>query len=198
MADDRLPCWRPESIAPTSSDKVMFRPRAISFKPSQNASSRLTLVLWPAATMERLATRDFMTTPRCCSKCVTSNEKICPALWPSEKNSAVLQKPHRACLSLSELTLCIGGAVRLELASPTFDRRSGWYAGSARPCAAIGCGGSFARGGNAVSALLAHGERGESPRSCGPCGLPQDVPSDKLKLRTGTIVVLRVDGVDRK
>src|SRR5215467_6904554 len=137
-------------------------------------------------------------TPACCSKCVTSNEKICPALWLAEKNSAALQIPHRACLSLSELTLCIGGAVRLELASPTFDRRSGWYAGWARPCAAIGCGSSFSRGGNAVSALLAHGERGESPRSCGPCGLPQDVPSDKLKLRTGTIVVLRVDGVDRK
>src|ERR1700747_18525 len=87
--------------------------------------------------------------------------KFVLTLWLCEKNSAALQKPHRACLSLSELTLCIGGAVRPELASPTFDRRSGWYAGSARPCAAIGCGGSFSRGGDAVSALLAHGERGQ-------------------------------------
>src|SRR5258706_11397042 len=30
----------------------------------------------------------------------------------------------------------IDGAVRPELASPACDRQSGWYAGSARPCAA--------------------------------------------------------------
>src|SRR5262245_40160614 len=63
MADDRLPCCRSESMAATSSDKVMFRPRAISFNPFQNASSRLTLVLWPAAMIERLATRDLITIP---------------------------------------------------------------------------------------------------------------------------------------
>ena len=32
----------------------------------------------------------------------------------------------------------IGGAVRPELAAPACDRHSGRYAGSARPCAAIG------------------------------------------------------------
>src|SRR6516165_1843079 len=63
MADDRLPCQRSESIAPTSSDRVVFRPRAISFNPSQNASSRVTLVLWPATMIERLTTSDFMKTP---------------------------------------------------------------------------------------------------------------------------------------
>src|SRR6266511_4088771 len=63
MADDRLPCRRSESIASTSSDNVMFRSRAISFNPFQNASSRLTLVLWSATTTERLTTRDFMTPP---------------------------------------------------------------------------------------------------------------------------------------
>src|SRR5260370_29245579 len=41
----------------------MCRSRAISFNPFQNASSRLTLVLWPANTIERLKTRDFMKTP---------------------------------------------------------------------------------------------------------------------------------------
>src|SRR5436309_12246846 len=41
----------------------MCRSRAISFNPFQNASSRLTLVLWPATTIERLKTRDFMKTP---------------------------------------------------------------------------------------------------------------------------------------
>src|SRR4029077_3165168 len=39
----------------------MFRRPEISFMPFQNASSRLTLVLWPATTIERLTTGDFMT-----------------------------------------------------------------------------------------------------------------------------------------
>src|SRR5438445_9243489 len=37
----------------------MCRSRAISFNPFQNASSRLTLVLWPPTTIERLKTRDL-------------------------------------------------------------------------------------------------------------------------------------------
>src|SRR5256884_9920918 len=60
MAEDKLPCCRSESIAATSSDKVMLRALAISLSPFQNASSRLTLVLWPAMTMERLTTGDFI------------------------------------------------------------------------------------------------------------------------------------------
>ena len=36
------------------------RPPAISFRPFQNASSRLTLVLCPAMTIERLTTGDFI------------------------------------------------------------------------------------------------------------------------------------------
>src|SRR5438067_9826915 len=60
MADDRMPCRRSESIVATKSDKVMSRPLAISFSPFQNASSRLTLVLWPAITIERLITGDFI------------------------------------------------------------------------------------------------------------------------------------------
>src|ERR1700753_4519122 len=60
MADDRLPCWRLLSISPTSSDSVMSRRPEISFMPFQKASSRLTLVLWPATTIERLTTGDFM------------------------------------------------------------------------------------------------------------------------------------------
>src|SRR5262245_27522464 len=60
MADDRLPCCRSVSIAATRSDKVMSRAVAISLSPFQNASSRLTLVLWLAMTMERLTTGDFI------------------------------------------------------------------------------------------------------------------------------------------
>src|SRR5262245_33060381 len=41
----------------------MPRWRAISFKLSQNLSSRLTLVLWPAMTIERFETEDFMASP---------------------------------------------------------------------------------------------------------------------------------------
>src|SRR3954453_12243421 len=44
----------------TRSDRVTSRSSAISFRPFQNASSRLTLVLWPAITMERLITGDFI------------------------------------------------------------------------------------------------------------------------------------------
>src|SRR5262245_66271671 len=44
----------------TRSDKVFRRLLAISFKPSQNASSRLTLVLCPTRTIERFTTVDFM------------------------------------------------------------------------------------------------------------------------------------------
>jgi hypothetical protein len=63
MADDRLLCGRSESTAVTRLDTVMFRPLAISFRLFQYASSRVTLVLWPATTIERLTIRDdFMTT----------------------------------------------------------------------------------------------------------------------------------------
>src|SRR6266571_1168485 len=62
MADDRLLCCRWESIAATKSDNVMWRSPPISFRLLQNASSRLTLVLWPRITIERLATGDFITT----------------------------------------------------------------------------------------------------------------------------------------
>src|SRR5262249_57803021 len=60
MADDRLPGCRSVAIAATRSDKVMSRAVAISLSPFQNASSRLTLVLWLAMTMERLTTGDFI------------------------------------------------------------------------------------------------------------------------------------------
>src|SRR5882757_4402186 len=65
MAEERLPCWRLVSISPTSSDSVMSRSTEISFIPFQNASSRLTLVLWPATTIDRFTTGDFMMHPRC-------------------------------------------------------------------------------------------------------------------------------------
>src|SRR5262245_9922041 len=40
----------------------MWRSPPISFRLFQNASSRLTLVLWPATTTDRLVTRDFIKT----------------------------------------------------------------------------------------------------------------------------------------
>src|SRR5262245_2567152 len=63
MVDERFSCWRPASIAATNSDRVTFRALAISFSAFQNASSRLTLVLWPERTIERLMTRDFIRHP---------------------------------------------------------------------------------------------------------------------------------------
>ena len=44
----------------------MRRFRAISLRAFQNASSRLTLVLWPAKKTERLAIGDFMTPSPIC------------------------------------------------------------------------------------------------------------------------------------
>src|SRR5215475_11489294 len=41
----------------------MPRSPAISFKLFQNSSSRLTLVLWPAMTIERFETGDFTASP---------------------------------------------------------------------------------------------------------------------------------------
>src|SRR5262245_7414390 len=59
MADDRLACSRLPSIAAINAPRVVPRSPAISFKLSQNWSSRLTLVLWPAMTIERFVTEDF-------------------------------------------------------------------------------------------------------------------------------------------
>ena len=66
MADDRFPWCRSESIAASNADKVMSWRLAISFSDFQNASSRLTLVLWPAIATDRFTTRDFMTRPIVC------------------------------------------------------------------------------------------------------------------------------------
>src|SRR2546430_10363580 len=88
MADDRLPCCRWESITATKSDKFVCRLPAISFRPFQNASSRLTLVLWPATTTERLTTGE-------------SKWKIRALLWASKKNSGALQKSHTSTDGLS-------------------------------------------------------------------------------------------------
>src|SRR5262249_20418743 len=61
---DRLACSRLPSIAVTNAARVVPRSRAISFKLSQNWPSRLTLVLWPAMTIERFETEDFMASAR--------------------------------------------------------------------------------------------------------------------------------------
>src|SRR6185312_117131 len=60
MAEERLPWRRSVSMLATRSDSVASLWPAISFRPFQNASSRLTLVLCPAMTIERLTTGDFI------------------------------------------------------------------------------------------------------------------------------------------
>ena len=61
MADERLLLyWRSASIVASRCDNVSSRSSAISFSAYQNASSTLTLVLWPAMTIERLVTGDFI------------------------------------------------------------------------------------------------------------------------------------------
>src|SRR6516162_4657715 len=67
MADERFPCCRLESMLASKADTVECRYPAISLRAPQKASSRLTLVLCPARTTDRLTTRDFMlTNPPCC------------------------------------------------------------------------------------------------------------------------------------
>src|SRR5215471_17726614 len=82
MAEDRLPCWRSESIVATRSDSVILRPTAISLSPLQKASSRLTLVLCPAITIERLTTGDFIARPplRCGGGRVHGGISLCATL----------------------------------------------------------------------------------------------------------------------
>jgi hypothetical protein len=53
IAEERLLCWRDSSISATIFDSVTHWACAISFRPRQNASSRLMLVLCPPMTMER-------------------------------------------------------------------------------------------------------------------------------------------------
>jgi hypothetical protein len=60
MADERFECGRRTSMSPTRSASVILSSRTISFRPFQNSSSRLTLVLCPAITIDRLTTADFM------------------------------------------------------------------------------------------------------------------------------------------
>src|SRR4051812_30756813 len=60
MADDRLPWRRSVSIVATRSDSVRLRSPAICLRPCQKASSRLTPVLCPAMTIDRLTTGDFI------------------------------------------------------------------------------------------------------------------------------------------
>ena len=83
MADDRLPCRRSESIAVIRSDKVMFRPLAISFPVPEcifETNARLVASDHDRALDDQRFHDDA---PACCSKFVTSEQKICPALWLS-------------------------------------------------------------------------------------------------------------------
>jgi len=60
MADDRFPVPRLLSIEAMSSEMVVLRDTAISLSRVQKASSRLTLVLRPPSTVDRLSTVEIM------------------------------------------------------------------------------------------------------------------------------------------
>src|SRR5215470_11801945 len=64
MAEDRLPAWCAPSIDAISAATLTFRDCAISLSAFQNASSRLTLVQWPAIRIERLITGDCIGGPQ--------------------------------------------------------------------------------------------------------------------------------------
>jgi len=61
--DERLALARPLSTVPTRFDTDRSLCRAISFSPFQKQSSKLTLVLCPAITIERLITEDSIGVP---------------------------------------------------------------------------------------------------------------------------------------
>src|SRR6202008_258474 len=60
IAEDRFPCWRLFSISLTKAESTVPRWAAISFMLVQKGSSRLTLVLWPHTTIERITTGDLI------------------------------------------------------------------------------------------------------------------------------------------
>src|SRR5437868_1511520 len=60
MAEERLPCGCSEQIVATIRDSIICRLLAMSLSPFQKASSRLTLVLRPAMTIERLTIVELM------------------------------------------------------------------------------------------------------------------------------------------
>src|SRR6516164_1651914 len=64
MAEDRLPAWCAPSTDAISAATLTFRDCAISLSAFQNASSRLTLVRWPAIRIERLITGDCIGGPQ--------------------------------------------------------------------------------------------------------------------------------------
>src|SRR5438477_10366271 len=92
MADDRLPCWRSVSMDETRSDRVTLRSSAMSLRLVQNASSRLTLVLCPAMTMERLITGDFI--DGLLFRCDADREFGGPCLGPPPHGRAPLWRCH--------------------------------------------------------------------------------------------------------
>ena len=59
-AEERLPSFRFLSMSATTFDTVTHSACAMSFRTVQNASSRLTLVLCPSITIDRLTIEDFI------------------------------------------------------------------------------------------------------------------------------------------
>src|SRR5262249_1157300 len=59
-AEERLPSFRFLSMSATIFDTVAHSACAMSFRTVQNASSRLTLVLCPSITIDRLTIEDFI------------------------------------------------------------------------------------------------------------------------------------------
>src|SRR5262252_10816581 len=117
MAEERFPCRRPPSIVATRSESVMLRAEAISLRPFQKASSRLTLVLCPAMTIERLTTGDFIDLLHCRSGDRRVHTGLLhPAPWQEVAQPSVLQTPPDARLH----------AVHPSDVRLAFGRSSGW------------------------------------------------------------------------
>jgi len=116
IADERLPWRRSTSIDATNSDSVMLRDAAISFRPLQNASSRLTLVLCPAMTIDRLTTGDFIDRPRfrcrfCAHREAAVSFRSAPSprfvpLWCGHESCGWLRSAPRPAVSLPPCGLC--------------------------------------------------------------------------------------------
>src|SRR5215471_20131364 len=94
MAEERLrlpPRCRSSSMPATRSDTVRPRSFAIPRTQTQNVSSRLTLVLCPAITMDRLTIEDFMiVTPRWQKDTTGYASALATELWRTVR---CLEKP---------------------------------------------------------------------------------------------------------
>lgn len=93
--DDRLPGLRLASTSEINSVVVIRRDDAISFNASQNSSSRLTLVLLPRNTTDRLRMADFII------KLATIENAACPQWYSTLAFSSIRAGESKTRLSFN-------------------------------------------------------------------------------------------------